>query len=81
MSVQENFTKSLKGIKDYWASLPNKTSEEVADGIIFSILTMIDGNSSVNDFHSLEIKDSETQERIDCGCLHELYSKEGECNE
>ena len=37
---------------------------------------MIDGDSGSNDFHSLEIKDSETQERIDCGYLHEVYCGE-----
>lgn len=76
MSPQEKFVKNLKTIKDYWASLPDKTPEEVADGVIFSILVMIDGDSGTNDFHSLEIKDKETQERIDCGYLHEVYCGE-----
>lgn len=76
MSAQEKFVNSLKTIKGYWTSLPNKSSEEVADGIIFSILVMIDGDSGSNDFHSLEIKDSQTQERIDCGYLHEIYCDE-----
>lgn len=75
MSPQEKFVNNLKTIKDYWISLPDKTSEEVADGIIFSILVMIDGDSGTNDFHSLEIKDEESsKERIDCGYLHEIYS-------
>lgn len=36
---------------------------------------MIDGDSSTNDFHALQITDSETKKRIDCGYLHELYFK------
>lgn len=76
MSAQDKFINSLKTIKDYWTSLPGKTSEEVADGIIFSILVMIDGDSGTNDFHPLEIKDKTTQERIDCGYLHEVYCGE-----
>lgn len=75
MSPQEKFVNALKTIKDYWTSLPDKTSDEVADGIIFSILVMIDGDSGTNDFHSLEIKDEETKERIDCGYLHEIYTR------
>lgn len=35
---------------------------------------MVDGDSSVNDFHALAIIDRETNERIDCGYLHDLYS-------
>lgn len=81
MSPQEKFINNLKTIKEYWTSLPGKTSEEVADGIIFSILVMIDGDSGTNDFHFLEIKDGETQERIDCGYLHEIYSRAGDNNE
>ncbi|MBR4021790.1 MAG: hypothetical protein IKI94_04220 [Ruminococcus sp.] len=71
--VQTNFINGIKAIRDYWLSLPEKPSNEVVDGVIHSILVMIDGDSSVNDFHPLQIIDEETQERIDCGYLHELY--------
>ncbi len=70
---QEKFIKSLKTIKNYWLSLPNKTIEEIVDGVLFSTLVMIDGDSSVNDFHALTIIDGETMEQIDCGYLHDLY--------
>lgn len=74
--TQANFLNGIRAIRDYWLSLPEKTSDEmIVDGVIHSILVMIDGDSSVNDFHSLQIKDSETQERIDCGYLHDLYFK------
>lgn len=76
MSEQEKFIQSIKSIRDYWLSLPKKSTEEVASGIIFSILVMIDGDSGTNDFHALEITDSETKQRLDCGYLHELYCRE-----
>ena len=75
MSKQEQFISQLKDIKNYWLSLPDKTAEEVVDGTLFSLLVMIDGDSSTNDFHALQITDSETKKRIDCGYLHELYFK------
>ena len=32
---QEKFIKSLKTIKNYWLSLPNKTTEEIVDCVLF----------------------------------------------
>ena len=75
MNEQEKFIQSLKDIKNYWMSQPNKTTEEVVDGVIFSLLVMIDGDSSTNDFHPLKITDIETGNSIDCGYLHDLYFK------
>lgn len=75
MSEQEKFIKAFKAIKEYWMTLPDKTTEDIVDGVMFSILVMIDGDSAVNDFHRLQIKDSETGKRIDCGYLHELLFK------
>lgn len=73
---QLEFIQILKGIRDYWLSLPDKTAEVVANGILFSILVLIDGDSSENDFHALHITDSVTNERIDCGYLHDLLFSE-----
>ncbi len=75
MSEQEKFIQALREIKNYWLSVPDKTTEEIVDGVLFSTLVMIDGDSGTNDFHALELTDSETGERIDCGYLHELYFK------
>ena len=72
---QEKFIQALKTIRDYWLSLSGKTTEEIVDGVLFSTLVMIDGDSSANDFHALTIIDREAKERIDCGSLHELYFK------
>lgn len=72
---QEKFIQALKTIRDYWLSLSGKTTEEIVDGVLFSTLVMIDGDSSANDFHALTIIDRETNERIDCGHLHALYFK------
>ena len=72
---QEKFIQGIKTIRDYWLSLPDKTAEEIVDGVLFSTFVMFDGDSSANDFHALAIIDRETNERIDCGHLHELYFK------
>ena len=79
-SVQEKFIECLKFTRDYWLSLPNKSPKEIVDGVLFSLLVMIDGDSGTNDFHSLKIIDEETGERIDCGYLHELYYSDKEEN-
>ena len=70
---QKEFIEQIKSIKDYWLSLPNKTTEEVVDGVLFSLLVMIDGDSGMNDFHPLKIIDTTDGQRIDCGYLHEGY--------
>ena len=75
MNKQEQFIKQIKDIKNYWLSLPNKTTEEVVDGVLFSLLVMIDGDSGMNDFHALEIIDTEDDEPISCGYLHEFYHR------
>lgn len=73
MSKQEQFVNQIKNIKNYWLSVPNQTTEEVVDGVLFSLLVMIDGDSGMNDFHSLKIIDTEDGQQIDCGYLHEFY--------
>ena len=74
MNKQEQFIEQIKDIKNYWLSLPDKTTEEVVDGVLFSLLVMIDGDSGMNDFHPLKIVDMKDRKRIDCGYLHELFS-------
>ena len=73
MNKQEQFINQINDIKNYWLSLPNKTTEEVVDGVLFSLLVMIDGDSGMNDFHPLEIIDTVDGQQIDCGYLHELF--------
>ena len=73
MTKQEEFINQLKNIKNYWLSLPDQTTEEVVDGVLFSLLVMIDGDSGMNDFHPLEIIDTKDGQQIDCGYLHEFY--------
>ena len=73
MTKQEQFIEQIKDIKNYWLSLPDKTAEEVVDGVLFSLLVMIDGDSGINDFHALEIIDAKDDESISCGYLHEYY--------
>ena len=73
MTKQEQFINQIKNIKNYWLSLPDKTAEEVVDGVLFSLLVMIDGDSGMNDFHALALIDTEDDESISCGYLHEIY--------
>lgn len=73
MEEQEKFLNNLKAIKEYWIK-SGTTPEMVADGIIFSILVMIDGDSGVNDFHPLKIIDQETGKQINHSRLHEVFS-------
>lgn len=75
MSKQEQFIEQIKNIKNYWLSMPDKTTEEVIDGVLFSLLVMIDGDSGINDFRALEIIDTEDDEFISCGYLHEFYHR------
>lgn len=75
MNKQEQFINQIKNIKNYQLSLPDKTAEEVVDGVLFSLLVMIDGDSGINDFHALEIIDTEDGQQIDCGYLHEFYHR------
>ena len=75
MNKQEQFIEQIKDIKNYWLSLPGKTTEEVVDGVLFSLLVMIDGDSSANNFCALEIIDLEDEQHIDCGYLHEFYHR------
>ena len=43
---QEKFIQGIKTIRDYWLSLPDKTAEEIVDGVLFSTFVMFDGDSS-----------------------------------
>ena len=56
----------------------NKNTEETLDGFIFSLFSMIDGESGSNDFHHLIIKDKGTILNND-NYLHELWV--GYCEE
>ena len=73
MNEHEKFIQQIKSIRDYWMKQSNKTTEEVVDGVIFSLLVMIDGDSAINDFHSLKVIDTHDGKRLDCGYLHELF--------
>ena len=75
MNKQKEFIEQIKILKNYWLSLPNKTTEEVVDGVLFSLLVMIDGDSGTNDCHRLEIIDTTDGKHIDCGYLHEVYCR------
>lgn len=76
MKEQEEFIAQIKSDRSYWLEQKKeKTTEEIVDGVLFSLLVMIDGDSATNDFHRLKIIDTHTGKRLDCGYLHELYFK------
>lgn len=81
MSIKEqklnNLFDAVTTLKDYWLGL-NKNTEETLDGFIFSLFSMIDGESGSNDFHHLIIKDKGTVLNND-NYLHELWV--GYCEE
>ena len=81
MSIKEqklnNLFDAVTDLKDYWLSL-NKNTEETLYGFIFSLFSMIDGESGINDFHHLIIKDKGTILNND-NYLHELWV--GYCEE
>lgn len=66
-----NLFEAVTVLKDYWLGL-NKNAEETLDGFIFSLFSMIDGESGSNDFHHLIIKDKGTVLNND-NYLHELW--------
>ena len=72
-----NLFEAVTDLRDYWLSL-NKNTEETLDGFIFSLFSMIDGESGSNDFHHLIIKDEGTILNND-NYLHELWV--GYCEE
>ena len=73
MTKQKQFINQIKDIKNYWLKQSTRTTEEIVDGILFSLLVMIDGDSGMNDFHALQIIDTKDGQQIDCGYLHEFY--------
>lgn len=66
-----NLFDAVATLRDYWLGL-DKNTEETLDGFIFSLFSMIDGESGSNDFHHLIIKDKGTVLNND-NYLHELW--------
>lgn len=72
----EEFIEQLCTLKDYWLNESRaETSEEKIDGFIHSLLTMIDGDSGINDFHYIKLLDTVMHKYINNGnvFLHEMY--------
>lgn len=78
MTKAEEFIKHIQGLKTYWLGM-NKNTEDTLDGFIHSLLAMLDGDSSVNDFTYITLTDSSDNEIInpeDCW-LHKLLFDKG----
>jgi hypothetical protein len=43
--VRDIFLRHIRGIADFWANLPDKSPKERCDGVAFSILNIVDGNT------------------------------------
>ena len=73
MEKDKQFIQNILSIRDYW--LKHSTDKEDAvDGFIHSLLVMFDGDSSVNDFHFIQLVDAVEMETInDQYPLHELF--------
>ena len=48
--VRDMFLDYVRGITEYWLELPNKTTKERMEGLAFSILTCLDGGTSLPGF-------------------------------
>lgn len=44
--VRDRFIRHVRGLIDYWENLPGKTTRERMDGVVFSILVSLDGESA-----------------------------------
>lgn len=44
--VRKEFLKHIHAVSEYWANLPDKTPQERCDGVAFSILVTLDGESA-----------------------------------
>lgn len=44
--IREELLLELRCIADYWAELPGKTPKERCDGVVFSILNLVNGTSN-----------------------------------
>jgi hypothetical protein len=42
--IRTEFLSHIKGLVGYWESLPDKTVRERMDGLVFSIMNMLDGD-------------------------------------
>ena len=74
MEKSKEFSEQLKSLKEYWAQAEPNNVNEALDGFLFSVLSMIDGVSGFNHFHSLVIADAETGDILNANVtLHEEY--------
>lgn len=74
-SIEESFIDDIITLRNYWINESRATTkEDVLDGFIHSLFVMIDGDSSVNDFHYLKVTDTVAHKVLNPKwLLHELY--------
>jgi len=74
--LQKQFVDQVGVLVKYWVGL-GKSPEETADGVAFSIMNMLDGNSGGIPPYAVCPIDEQGKVDTDCdiaGYLHELYS-------
>ncbi len=79
LDYKKQFVENLKETGEYWLGFQNEGKERVLNGTLFSICTLIDGVSGLNDFHSLYFIDGLAAEELNYGVeLHDMLNTTGE---
>lgn len=71
--LRQDFVDQIKVYVRYWDKLPDKTSSEKLEGLAFSILVMLDGESSLPPFAVKPIDENGKEGDDIGGALHELF--------
>ena len=73
MEKDKQFIQDILTIRDYWLA-HSADKKEAVDGFIHSLLVMFDGDAGANDFHPIQLIDTEEMEIInDQYPLHEIF--------
>ena len=91
--ARKDFLTYLAGLAKYWATLPDKTPLERCNGLAFSVLTIIDGDTFMPPM-DLVLRPHPDDEQFnrddgddwyedgqvinDCGALHEIWHRHEE---
>lgn len=77
--ARDEFLDSIIDCVDYWDKVDGRNQKERLSGLAFSILTLIDGCSSSNDFkgYSIYLNDCEINKNCE---LHEEYCERERIN-
>jgi hypothetical protein len=75
-STRNIFIEHIHDLIDYWHDLPNKTPRERMEGIVFSLLVTLDGESGGMPAYLVKPLDEDGKEGEDiAGSLHEVFAQ------